>query len=219
MSRLTILLVVSLALAGCTDRSPSPIPTPVATATATASPTAVPPRLPAPIPTSPLPSSTPAGTRSGLPPGVNAVIDLVLAHDATALERLAQLASVPCGPGEGSGSPPTCPAGQPAGTPVAVFPIARCSGDWLRAAAIRAALEEVTGASPLLVGVYRTPNPYLPWAKGEYVAVFSRQVRGQPLGAGFIIDGDRVTGLWFGCGASASQIVPPGTPPLFLPGG
>lgn len=52
--------------------------------------------------------------------------------------------------------------------------------------------------------------------------MFSRTPTGGvtgPLGAGLVVVGGRLAGIWFGCGAKPTEIVPPGTEPLFLPGG
>jgi hypothetical protein len=197
------LALLALILIGCTGRGGTSTPTPTATV-ATPSPTA----------TATLPAARP-----GVPPGVDAIINAVLGRDVAALERLTRLVPLPCGPQQGPGSPPACPAGQPAGTPVEVFPTATCEGELRPASAVRATLEEATRTVRLLTGVYRAPETFLPGAKGEYIAVFSRQVAGQDLGVGVIIGSDRVIGLWFGCGIGPAEIVPPGTPPVYLPGG
>lgn len=202
MFRVSALPLLAIVLVGCGGRG---TPTPAASP-ATATP-------------SPAPSPTASSPRPTLTPGVNAIIDAVLAHDAVALERLTQLTPLLCGPQEGLGSPPPCPGGQNLATTVDVLPIGTCEGELLPASAVRDTFEEITRATPLLTGVYRAPDTFLPGPKGEYVAVFSRQMSGQTLGVGVIIGGNRVIGLWFGCGANPSEIVPPGTPAVLLPGG
>lgn len=149
------------------------------------------------------------------------LINLVLAGDPAAVEQRVSLVSLPCGPQEGPGSPPACPPGQPNGTRVEVFPVATCEGELRPASAVRPTLEQVVLASPALAGVYRAPRPYLPPIQADYVAVFSRTPTGGvtgPLGAGLVIVGDRIAGVWFGCAAKPAEIVPPGTEAVYLPG-
>ncbi len=191
------------------DATASPPPT----ATATAS----------DMPATATPSVTPTATRRpGVPDPVNTVINLVLAGDLAAVERSVSLVSLPCGPQQGPGSPPACPPGQPNGTPVQVFPVATCEGELRPASAVRPTLEQVVLARPVLTGVYRAPRPYLPPVQADYVVVFSRTPTGAgtgPLGAGIVMAGDKIAGVWFGCGASPAEIVRPGTEALYLPGG
>ncbi len=206
---LAILLLCATALlaAACDDGAPVPAVTttvtPRATIEATATSTATPPR------------------RAGIPTEVDSLINLVLAGDTAALDRAVILTSLPCGPQQGPGSPPACPAGQPVGTRVDVFPVATCEGELRPASSVRPTLDQVMQAKPVLIGVYRAPKPYLPPVQAEQVIVFSRTptegVTG-PLGAGLVVVGGRLAGIWFGCGAKPTEIVPPGTAPLFLPG-
>lgn len=216
---LVILLCTTLMLAACREdeampseggATPGP-PAATATATATAA------DVPATASTSPAPARRP-----GVPDEVDAVINLVLAGDPAALESRVSLVTLPCGPQEGAGSPPACGSGQPNGTPVQVFPVATCEGELRPASAVRPTLEQVVRARPVLTGVYRAPRPYLPPVQADYVAVFSRTPTGAgagTLGAGIVIAGGKVAGVWFGCGASPAEIVRPGTEALYLPGG
>jgi hypothetical protein len=205
LTSFVLMLHVSMFISACATDDPAPAATP--TSAATLMPTAT-------------PSLAPTSTRASGPPAVDNIINVVLRNDAAALEPLVRMTPLPCGPQQGPGSPPRCPPGQPNGTPVDVFPVASCEGELRERTAVRPTLEEVTGRMPRLTGVYRAPDPYLPAVKGDYVAVFSRQLPGQPnLGAGMVIAGDRVVGVWFGCGANPSQIVPAGTQPVHLPGG
>ena len=103
---------------------------------------------------------------------------------------------------------------------VEVFPVVTCEGELRPRQFVRPTLEDLTNQSPRLVGVYRAPDPYLPAARGDHVAVFSRQTAANAnLGAGVVVEGDRVVGIWFGCLAPPDRIVPAGTEPVFLPGG
>lgn len=177
----------------------------------TAAPTATAPPAATAIPTPP--------RRVGIPAEVDAIINLVLAGDTAALGRNIALTTLPCGPQQGPGSPPACPPGQPSGTRVDVFPVATCEGELRPASSVQPTLETLTAAKPVLYGVYRAPRPYLPQVQADYVAVFSRPTPNGTLGAGVVIAAGKVAGLWFGCSARPSEIVPPGTEALLLPGG
>lgn len=208
---LAILLLCATVLlaAACDDGAPAPAVTTTVTPRAT---------IEAATPTS---IATPP-RRAGIPTEVDTLINLVLAGDTAALDRAVILTSLPCGPQQGSGSPPACPPGQPTGTRVDVFPVATCEGELRPASSVRATLDQVMEAKPVLTGVYRAPRPYLPPVQADQVIVFSRTPTGGvtgPLGAGLVVVGGRLAGIWFGCGAKPTEIVPPGTAPLFLPGG
>lgn len=99
--------------------------------------------------------------------------------------------------------------------------MATCEGELRPATAVRPS-EHVVLARPLLTGVYRGPRPYLPPVQADYVLVFSRTPSGDgtgSLGAGLVIASDKIAGVWFGGGASAGEIVRPGTEASYLPGG
>jgi hypothetical protein len=206
-----LLCAAALFAVACDDGTP----TPVATTTVT-------PRATAEAPTATATSIATPPRRAGIPPAVDTLINVVLAGDAAALERSVILTSLPCGPQQGAGSPPACPPGQPVGTRVDVFPVATCEGELRPASSVRPTLDELMQAKPVLMGVYRAPKPYLPAVQGEQVIVFSRTPTGGipgPLGAGLVVVEGRLAGIWFGCAAKATEIVPPGTEPLYLPGG
>lgn len=209
-----LVCAAALFAAACDDDPAEPTPTATPSVTATAA-------APTTVPTVPTTATPPR--RGTVPTEVNTLIDLVLAGDTAALERQVALVSLPCGPQQGPGSPPACPAGQPAGTPVPVLPVATCEGELRQASAVRPTLEDLTLAKPVLNGVYRAPRPYLPSVQADYVAVFGRTpttggVIG-PLGAGLVVSGGKVAGVWFGCLARPNEIVPAGTEVIFLPGG
>ncbi|RLT38356.1 MAG: hypothetical protein DWI58_15430 [Chloroflexi bacterium] len=210
---LAILLCCAAGLlsVACDDGAPAPVVT-----------TTVTPRATIQAPPATATSMATPPSRAGIPTAVDTLINLVLAGDSAALERSVTLTSLPCGPQQGPGSPPACPAGQPVGTRVDVFPVATCEGELRPASAVRATLDQVMQAKPVLTGVYRAPKPYLPSIQGEQVIVFSRTPTGGvtgPLGAGLVVVEGRLAGIWFGCGAKPAEIVPPGTEALFLPGG
>lgn len=133
---------------------------------------------------------------------------------------MTKLTPMPCGPQHGAGSPPACPPGQPDGTPVEVLPVVTCEGELRPRQHVRASLEVLTTASPRLAGIYRVPPGYLPHAPGEHMAVFSRQDRvSGTLGAGLLVNGGGIVALVYGCQADPTQIAPPGSQPVLLPGG
>ena len=177
------------------------------------------------FPNAHIPAGTPLilvcpSRRGDLSGEVNAIIDLVEARNVDGLVGVSRLTAVACGPQQGIGSPPACPPGQPSGTLVEVVPVASCEGELRPASALRPTYEQVLPTIGRLTGVYRAPRPYLRPIEADYVAVFSRSLPGQPnLGVGVVIANGEVRGLWFGCGASPGQIVPPGTEAVFLPGG
>lgn len=98
-----------------------------------------------------------------------------------------------------------------------VFPVATCEGELRAASAVRPTLEELVLRKPALVAVYRAPRPYLPPVQADYVAVFSRTTTQspEPLGAGLVVAGGKVAGIWFGCLAKPNEIVRPGAELLF----
>ncbi|MGE3857999.1 MAG: hypothetical protein AB7G21_13665 [Dehalococcoidia bacterium] len=168
-------------------------------------------------------AAAPTGTfppTPGVPLEVNPIVNAVLTGDIDTLVRLTSMTPVACGPQQGPGSPPPCPPGVVPGTPVEVFPIATCEGEYRDASTLRPTYERLTGAeNKSLVGVYEAPDPYLPHVEGDYVAVFSHDRPGQPgLGAGVLVKDARIGGIWFGCNALPSQIVPRNTDALWLRG-
>jgi hypothetical protein len=167
-------------------------------------------------------SATVASTRPGVPPDVDEVIDVILSGNPAALEAFVSLTGLPCGAQQGPGSPPACPPGEPAGTMVEVFPVATCEGELRPQQFVRPTLEMLTSAQPQLAAVYRAPDPYLHRdIDGEYVAVFSRRGFSPSetgLGAGALITDGRVVGLYFGCRVGPDQVVPPGSPAVYLAG-
>jgi len=232
MSRLALLVLASLALlaAACSgddeDATPTATATNAATVTATATRTATAaPTATATSGATPAPTSSPAATSTAAPrevtglPGVDAIIAAVLSGDLERVVSFVQLRQVACGPQAGGGSPPPCPAGQPAGTPVPVFPVATCEGEWRSEAVLRPTVQPLLNA-PELYAVYGMPSQWQAlMPDGQYAAVFSRMAPGQGrIGAGVVIAGNRIVGIWYGCGAPVDQIVPAGTSTILAPG-
>ncbi len=221
------LTVVAILAIACGDDDEAPAVMAAATRTATsaltpsstAQPAATSTSATTPPPTSTIPptATEPPRESTGVP-AVDRIISAVLGGDLVAVEALVQLRSVACG-AQGVGSPPPCPAGEPAGTMVQVLPVATCEGEWRPASAVRPSFQPLVSANPRLYAVYGMPEQFqqrIP--DGQYVAVFSRDAGNQgELGAGVVIAGNRIAGLWFGCGAKADQIVPAGTSTILPP--
>jgi hypothetical protein len=152
-------------------------------------------------------------------PAVDAAIAAVFSGDTAKVVALVKLRSLGCGPQTGIGSPPACPAGQPTGTMVDILPVATCEGEFRGASTVAASFAPVVNSKPALYAVYGMPQQFLTlMPEGQYVAVFSRDATGQGrLGAGVVIGGGRIVGLWYGCGAPADQIVPAGTSVILPP--
>jgi len=229
-SLLAGLLTVSALAVACGGDDDEPAATATATRAATSTVTAT--RTPTSTPTTSAtstatPESTAAPGATATPeestgvPGVDAVIAAVLSGDTDEVVPLVELRSLACGPQQGAGSPPPCPQGEPDGTMVSVLPVATCEGEWRPESSLAASFEPLVDANPELYAVYGMPTQFQALVPdGQYVAVFTRDATGQGrLGAGVIIAGDAIAGLWFGCGATADQIVPPGTSTVLPPRG
>ncbi|MFN8585847.1 MAG: hypothetical protein U0446_11080 [Dehalococcoidia bacterium] len=202
--------------------TPTATPTAVATTTATTAPATTTSTASATATASTTAAASPTATRipsefTGLP-AADTVIAAVLTGDLDRLVALAQLRQIACGPQTGVGSPPPCPAGQTAGTPVPVFPVGTCEGEWRSETSLRASLQPLLNG-PELYAVYGMPSQWQPlMGDAQYVAVFSRNAPGQGrLGAGVVIAGGRIAGVWYGCGSFVDQIVPAGTSTLLGP--
>jgi hypothetical protein len=224
------LIALAMLAVGCggDDDGATPTPTRTATASVTAS------RTPTQAPTSTAPPTTTAtATATSEPPATESPDDLtgvpavdriitdVLEGDLDAIQSAVELRSLACGPQAGSGSPPACPDGQPDGTMVSVLPVATCEGEWRPESAIRTSFTPLTNGNPELHAVYGMPSQFQQlMPDGQYVAVFERDAPGQGrLGTGVVIGANRIVGLWFGCGATAEQIVPAGTSTILPPRG
>ena len=127
-----------------------------------------------------------AGTRTGVP-AVDAVVEAVTDGDLDRLSELLVFEEMPCTLGqEFYLDPPLCPAGEPAGTPVAVMPFSANHPGWLReldrerivgSLLLGAAGAELT--PPRLYGVARAANQR--WY--TYAAIFAFE----PSGVGYFL--------------------------------
>jgi hypothetical protein len=104
---------------------------------------------------------------------------------------------------------------------VSALPVVTCEGEWRPESSVRASFGPVVNGNPSLYAVYGMPQQFQQlMPHGQYVAVFERDAVGQGrLGAGVVIGSSSVVGLWFGCGATAAEIVPAGTSTVLPPHG
>ena len=219
----TAVLPATTTRAGTTPSAPTTGPaTAVTTATGPVAPqtpaTPLGDSTPRPATSTPA-AATPTGEarRTGVA-SLDTVIATVRSRDASAIQRLIRLTAAPCGPQQGPGSPPACPAGVANGTPVEVLPITTCEGELRPANAVGPTLASLAPAIRELYAVFRPPTPYLSPAQGEYVAVFERRSDDQPgaRGIGFLVAGSNIVGIWQGCQATPAQVIPQGVQ-LVLP--
>ena len=142
-----------------------------------------------------------AGTRTGVP-AVDAVVEAVTDGDLDRLSELLVFEEMPCTLGqEFYLDPPLCPAGEPAGTPVAVMPFSANHPGWLRefdrerivgSLLLGAAGAELT--PPRLYGVARAANQR--WY--TYAAIFAFE----PSGVGYFFGVTEHGIEWIGYGES-----------------
>jgi hypothetical protein len=160
-------------------------------------------------PTAPVASPTqPVSPAPGDGDGTGVLDEVIAAFEAQDLERIAELLAyqdVACAPpAEGSGGPPECADGEPAGTLVSVIALAQCEGFYAREGEV--VLDPVGRGEVSVYGVYRTPAQYFP--EGDYAVVFRHQPSASNGSALEVIVGeDGVTGINFGCGETPEQLV------------
>jgi hypothetical protein len=138
---------------------------------------------------------------------VDALIDAIEKRDFDALRELLRLEPEPCAaPGQGSGGPPACEPGEGIGTPVDVLPFASCEGYWVREGALLQALSPLVQGNARLHGVYREEQMLFD-RQGDYAVLFDLAGDAAPRGANILVTDDGVTGVSFGCGETAAQLV------------
>ncbi len=160
-------LALPLAVAGCGGGTPAPTPRP-----AEGSETAV-----VPSPATATPTETPWNPVYGYDPGtstavavVDGVVTQMLAGDIEALAALVLPIESPCITGLGAPTAFRCPAGVPAGSPVAVVFAQFCAGAVaFPASEIRATLRPLLDGSPRLWGLMEFP-PGFPSSKSANAA-------------------------------------------------
>jgi hypothetical protein len=147
----------------------------------------------------------PAGVHTGIP-GVDAVIDAVLAKDTEALRELVRYSTFDCTTADGLGGPPKCKPGEAEGTPVQALPIAGVEGHYSRPEQIDSTLEFATEIKGL-VAVYRvTVETYeASWPAGQYGIIFFRDHEEPPLLITLRVEDGRIVRLDYQFTQSANE--------------
>ncbi len=156
-------------------------------------------------PTVPIPSGT---QMSGAQ--VRPIVSALFADDATRVESLLRFERVPCTKlPVGPGAPPECRSGEVGGTPVEVFPVARCEGFYARPDALQDVINVLANPGPQVVSVYQyhpidiNPNPFL---YADFVAVVTFGAAAAPRNAGGVwIGNGGITGVDLGCAQTPSE--------------
>ncbi len=161
----------------------------------------------------PAPTPTPAPDKSGYPdgwdtgvPGVNIAVQAVMSRNAPRIAAHFKLSSIGCiTEPVGFPSPPFCKEGQAKGTPVDVLLVVGCDGSLREASELARVSQQLAAPDLRLYAVYRRLAPQDPVAPpdGDY-----RVILNQP-GSTSIelgIDGGQIVSVWFGCGATATEM-------------
>ena len=190
--RLSLVALAFVVLAACRDEATetpatatAPIATPVATVTGTTPSPRVDPR------------------RTGIP-AIDGLIDAVLKGDMTAVVGQVQYRSIPCvTQPSGDGSPPTCAASEPAGTPVEVFQFAVCAGEWVRPGDVPGRFSNYLPNSTL----YAVIKPLSFPPPTTHGVIFDT---GRPAPGGVVMlllnDAGKITDFWRGCGDTPQSL-------------
>lgn len=183
-------------------------PTPTASPTETTSPTETPTAEPG------------GGNRLTGIVDLDAAIEAVESHDVAVLGGLLEFVTRECTHELGAGGPPRCADDEEEGAEVQVFPFATCEPEWLRAADVDAAIDEMVAVEPVRVAAFDTPTGYLR-VDGEYVVVFAgpdpRLDGATERGVAVGVKDSRIVEIQLACGAGddgASMI--PGSQTNFL---
>lgn len=163
-------------------------------------PTATPGAL-TPAPASP----TPEPTRDVQAMRLRAIVALMEANDVEGLRAFLAFTPTACATNvQGAGGPPDCRPGEPDGTLVPVLAIADCEGHFVREDEL--ALDPLATGTISFVGAYRAPEGFFP--DGEIVLLFTRLMSGVgEIGTQLILTGDAVTGIRYGCGTTAEEMI------------
>lgn len=212
LPHLILAAITALALACTSDAptTPPPSPTPTIEVTATpptASPTAT------PEPPTQTPTTSPADRTRSLE-AVDLVIAAVEARDVGALETLVRYTRVPCD-GEKSFEGPPYPAceGAPFATPVDAFPAGTCGPVWYRDP--HPMIERfVERAGPLFAVIESPIQPVeagVPskqqLSTGDYRVIFTAAPVGRTVAYVAVLEDQRLTALWFGCGTPSDGLL------------
>ncbi|MBI5288498.1 MAG: hypothetical protein HY873_05955 [Chloroflexi bacterium] len=154
-------------------------------------------------PTSAPPTATPTATNgAGV---IRRIIAAAEANDTDALREYIAFTPTACTTNvQGTGGPPACRPGEADGTLVDVFAVMDCEGHFARADEVR--LEPLESGAIVFLNAYRTPEDFYP--PGDTVLLFTReQERIGKWGMQLILTGENVTGVRYGCGQSAAELI------------
>lgn len=159
------------------------------------------PGISSPDPGSPTtePTKDPPATR------LRDLVALMEANDVDALRAFLSFTPTACATNvQGAGGPPDCRPGEPEGTLVPVLAIADCEGHFVREDEL--ALDPLATGTISFVGAYRAPEGFFP--EGEIVLLFTRLMSGiGEIGTQLILTDDGVTGIRYGCGTTAEEMI------------
>ena len=136
---------------------------------------------------------------------VEAIINAAIANDTDALLEFVRYTPSTCATDiQAPGSPPGCLPSEPAGTLVDVVAIADCEGHYVREGQLR--LDPLAEGAITFVNAFRAPEGF--WPEGETVLLFTREQPGIPeIGWQAILTGGAITGIRYGCGQTASELI------------
>jgi hypothetical protein len=136
---------------------------------------------------------------------INSIIAAIEANDVqTVSEFLAYIPTACATNVQGAGGPPDCRDGEPDGTLVPVLAIADCEGHYSRENEVR--LDPLSEGTITYLNAYTAPVGFFP--EGETVLLFTRTMPGIPeIGLQLILTDDAITGIRYGCGITAEEMV------------
>lgn len=150
-------------------------------------------------------TATPAGAyvrHTGIAE-VDAIIDAFFARDVAGLAALVYYTTQPCVEGASVASPPECPAGIKAGTPVEVLPVYSCEGSYIWPDQISEYFSNLVNDDQELNGVYRNRNG----EPNDYEVVLTNwTVPAHPHPTVLSVSNGWLVAIAYGCGQTAFDI-------------
>jgi hypothetical protein len=162
----------------------------------------------APAPTPPpaaTPTAAPPEPTPGPPSRLDAIVSAATTNDIEALRAFLVFTPTACATNvQGVGGPPDCRPGEPDGTLVPVLAVADCEGHYVREDEV--ALDPLARGTITFVNAYDSPTGFFP--EGETVLLFTREQPGIPeIGLQLILTDDAVSGIRYGCGITAEEMI------------
>jgi hypothetical protein len=144
---------------------------------------------------------------------VDRVTEAIAAGDSQALADLMQYTQVACTTDEPApGGPPSCRAGEEAGTPVDVVQASDCDSTYLRPGDVPNALQHFLNSSPEVYAAFEAPGD----APDRYEIVLSSSRQGGTLASGVVVEGGRIVLLDLGCVETPQERVAGVSPEAFV---